>query len=213
MISTDALIRDLSTDLVPVKRRSAPREAAMLAALAGAEIALLVWAGVVRPDMAQVITAPFMLWKMGSLALLAGVSCALALRSLAPPAAPRRGLLLIGLAALVIVGGMFVTPAADSGRSLLQRLAPVHGMICATAITVLSMPIMAAMAVLMRRAAPVRPRQAAFGCGLGAGTSSALIFTICCPMNDPFYIAVWYSVAVAAVALAARWLLPGRFRL
>ena len=214
MMSTDALIRGLSTDLPPVTRRRAGREAATLAAIGGAELALLVWAGAMRPDMAQVITAPFMLWKMGSLALLAGVTCVLAMRSLVPPAAPRRRLMLVlGLAALVIVAGIFATPAVDAGRSFLDRLSPVHGMLCAAAITVLSLPIMAALAVLMRRAAPVRPKHSALVCGLTAGTSSALIFTICCPMNDPLYIAVWYSVAVAAVALAARWLLPARFHL
>ena len=213
MMSTDALIRDLSTDLPPVKRRNTAHEAAMLAALGGSELAMLFWAGAMRPDMAQVILAPFMLWKMGSLALLAGVTCTLAMRSLTPPAEPRRGLMLVGLLALVIVGGMVVTPAAESNQSLLGRLSPVHGMLCATAIIVLSIPIMAALAVLMRRAAPTRLKRSALTCGLAAGTSGALIFTICCPMNDPLYIAVWYSVAVTAVALVARWLLPGRFRL
>ena len=214
MTSTDALILDLSADLARVKRRRAAREAAVLVALGSAELALVVGMGLMRPDMGRVVLSPYMMWKMGGLALLAGVTCAIAIRSFAPPATPRRGVLLaVGLAALVIFGGTFVTPAVDSGRSLLERLAPVHGLLCATSIVVLAMPIMAALAVLMRRAAPVHPKDSALASGLAGSTLGALVFTACCPMNDPLYIAVWYSVAVVAVALAARWLLPRRFRL
>jgi len=214
MTSTDTMILNLSADLAPVRRRSVMREAAVLAALGAAELALILWAGAMRPDMTHVILAPYMIWKITTLALLAGVTCTIAMCSFAPPAASRRGLMLAyGLAALAILGGRFVTSAADSGRSLLERLSPVHGILCATAIIVLALPMTAALAVLMRRAAPVRPKESALACGLAAATSGALIFTVCCPMNDPLYIAVWYSLGVAAVALMARWLLPRRFRL
>jgi len=142
------------------------------------------------------------------------VTCAIAMRSFTPPASSRRGLLLaFGLAALAILAGMFVTSAADGGRSLLDRLSPAHGVLCATSIVVLATPLVVALAALMRRAAPVRPKQSALACGLAAATSGALVFTVCCPMNDPLYIAVWYSVGVAIVAGVARWLLPRRFRL
>jgi hypothetical protein len=214
MTSTDALILDLSTSLAPVKRRSVAREAALLATFAAVELGAILSAGAMRHDLGLVILSPFMMWKMGSLALLAGVTCTVALRSFAPPATSRRGLMLaLGLAAMAIVGGTLVTSAADSSRPLLERLSPVHGMLCATAITVLSLPLMAALAVMMRRAAPVRPKQSALACGLAAATCGALVFTACCPMNDPLYIAVWYSLGVAVVAVAARWLLPRRFRL
>lgn len=214
MTSTDALILDLSADLAPVKRRSVSREVAVLVALAAAELALILAMGAMRPDMGRVILSPYMMWKIGGLALLAGVTCTVAIRSFAPPASSPRSLVLtLALAVLVIVAGIFVASAADSGRSLFDRLSPVHGILCATAITILAMPIMAALAVLMRRAAPVRPKESAMACGLASATCGALIFTACCPMNDPLYIVVWYSVGVTVVTLAARWLLPRRFRL
>jgi hypothetical protein len=214
MTSTDALILDLSADLAPVRRRSVPREAALLVALAAAEAILLVGAGAMRPDMERAILTPFMAWKIGSLALLTGVTCAVALRSFTPPASSRRGLLLaLGLAALAAVVGTFVTPAAVGDQRLIVRLSPAHGLLCATAILVLATPMMAALGMLMRRAAPVRPRESALACGLAAAASGALVFTICCPMNDPLYVMVWYPLGVAAVAAAARWILPKRFRL
>lgn len=214
MTSTDALIRSLSADLPPVRRRKAAWEVGALLALVGIELALIVMAGALRPDMAQAILSPFMIWKIGSLALLSGLCCTVALRSFAPPASSRRDLLAVaGVAALAVVAGAVAAPHGEASRSLIERLAPVHGMACAAAIVVLSLPIMTLLAVLMRRAAPVQPRRSALAAGLAASTVGALVFTACCPMNDPLYIVVWYSLGVGAVTAAARWLLPWRFRL
>jgi hypothetical protein len=214
MMSNDALILDLAAGLAPVKRRSALRDGLWLLALAVIELVLLLSVGAMRPDMGRVILSPFMVWKIGSLALLAGLSCTMAMRSFAPPALPRRGLrIVLGLAGLAMIGGLFLASSVDRGRSLLDRLAPVHGLLCAVSIIVLSLPMMAVLAVLMRRAAPVHPGQSALASGFAASTCGALVFTICCPMNDPLYIVVWYSAGVAVVTALTRWLLPRRFRL
>lgn len=214
MTSTDALILGLSADLAPVRRRSLRREVGTLVVLAAGELALILMAGGMRPDMGGVILTPFMAWKIGGLALLACVSGAVALRSYAPPAASRRELAFaFALALLVMAAGFLVTSAAESGQPLIERLSPERGLRCATAIVVLSLPLMGLLAVLMRRAAPVHPKRSALATGLAAATCGALVFTVCCPANDPLYIAVWYAVGIAAVAAAARWLLPRRFRL
>lgn len=214
MTSTDSLIRDLSVGLAPVRRRSPRREASALLALGAAELAFILMAGLMRPDLGRIILSPFMVWKIGSLVLLAGVSCTVAMRSFAPLAPSRRGLvLLLGLAVLTILGGAVVTSAAESARPLLERLSPTHGLLCATTIVILALPLMALLAVLMRRAAPVHPGRSASAAGLAASSSGALLFAVCCPANDPLYVVVWYSVAVAAVTAAARWLLQRRFRL
>jgi hypothetical protein len=214
MTSTDALIHDLSTDLAPVQRRQPWREAGTLLALGAAEAVLLVAAGAMRPDMGRVILEPFMAWKVGSLALLAAVSCTVAVRSFAPPAASRRDLALtLALAILAMGGGALVTTAAENGRPLIERLAPVHGVCCAVAIVILALPMVSVLGWMMRRAAPVQPERSALATGLAAAICGALVFTICCPANDPLYVVVWYSAGVAAVTVAARGLLPRRFRL
>ncbi|WP_420136913.1 NrsF family protein [Sphingomonas sp.] len=214
MTSIDALISTLSADLAPIRRRSMWREALLLLALAGAELAIILGAGIMRPDMGRMILSAPMMWKMGSLMLLAGVTCALAMRSLAPPSRSHHGMMVAAvLGVLAIFAGLAVTSAAEHAQPILERLAPMHGARCAAAIIVLSLPMMAALAVVMRRAAPVHPKESALACGLAASTCGALVFTACCPMNDPLYIIVWYSVAIAIVAAMARWLLPRRFRL
>lgn len=211
---SDALILDLSANLAPVRRRRPAREGALLLALGGGELALLLGLGLMRPDMGSMIATPYMLWKLCGLALLALVACMGAIRSFAPTVRPRPGLLVtLGLAMAMMIAGAFVAPDHHAGQTLLTRLAPLQGMACATSIVVLSLPIMAMLSVLMHRGAPTHPQGSAIASGLAASTLGAFIFAFCCRVNDPLYIAVWYSVACAAVTIIARWLLPRRFRL
>ncbi len=211
---SDALILDLSANLAPVRRRRPAREGALLLALGTAELALLLGLGAMRPDMARMIATPYMLWKLCGLALLAGVACMGAIRSFSPTVRPRAGLLAtLAVAAALMVLGSFVTPGHHEGQTLLERLAPLQGMLCSASIVVLALPLMAMLSVLMRRGAPTHPQGSALASGLAASTLAAFIFAFCCRVNDPLYIAVWYSVACAAVTAIARWLLPRRFRL
>ena len=213
-MSNDALIAALSSGLAPVKRRSLMREGALLVALCGMELALFLAMGAIRPDMNHAADSPYLMWRVGSLALLAVVACAVAIRSFSPAARTRPGLTLAGaLVAAAIVAGMFVTPSGAAHRALLDRIDPASGMVCATSIVVLSLPVMALLGALMRRAAPTQPRRSALAAGLAAGTCGAFAFAFCCPFDDPLYAVVWYSIGCGAVTAAARWCLPRRFRL
>ena len=213
-MSSESLIANLSSDLAPVRRRSMLREAALVLALGAVELALFLGLGVMRPDMHHITGSPFLLWRVGSLGLLAVFACVLAIRSFSPVAQPRRGLMLASvLAILAILGGIFVAPEGVSERALLDRIDPASGMLCAVSIFVLSLPIMALLGVLMRRAAPTQPRLSALGSGIAAGACGAFVFAFCCPFNYPLYVVVWYSIGCAAVAAVARWRLPRRFRL
>ena len=213
-MSNEALIFELSSELAPVRRRSMVREGALVLALCAVELALFLSMGVMRPDMSHMAGSPYLIWRVASLGLLAVAACVLAIRSFSPTARPRRGLMLAcALAVLAIVGGAFVIPEGLSDRRLLDRIDPASGMMCATSIFVLSLPIVALLGALMRRAAPTQPRLSALASGIAAGACGAFVFAFCCPFNDPLYVVVWYSVGCAAVAAAARWRLPRRFRL
>jgi hypothetical protein len=213
-MSYDSLILDLSTQLAPVRRRRMLREAGLVAALGATELALFVGLGMMRPDMSHMGHSPYLLWRVGSLFVLAGIACTVAIRSYAPTTHPRRGLMLAcALAVIAIIGGMFVEPAGVIGHTWLERLDPARGIVCAGSIFVLSLPVIAMLGVLMRSAAPTHPELSAIASGIAAGTVGALVFAFCCPFNDPLYVVVWYSVGCAAVAAVARWRLPRRFRL
>jgi hypothetical protein len=213
-MSHDALIDQLATGLPPVRRWSMARETALLLAMAGGELALFLGAGVMRPDMGHMIATPYMLWKLGSLALLATVASIMAIRSLSPLGSARRGLTLMsGLAAAVLAIAMLIDPGAVGGLPIEHRLSPLHGMGCAVAIILLSLPMVGAMAWLMRRGAPVDAGRSAMIAGLAAGCWGAFLFSFCCPSDDPLYVALWYMIGCAIVAAMARWLLPRGYRL
>jgi len=213
-MSNESLIADLSSDLTPVQRRSMLREGGLVLALGTAELMLFLGLGVMRPDMSHMAGSPFLMWRVGSLGLLAVIACVLAIRSFSPTAHPRPGLMLASaIAVAAIVGGAFVTPDGASARALLDRINPTSGILCATWIFALSLPIVALLGALMRRAAPTQPRLSALASGIAAGACGAFVFAFCCPFNDPLYVVVWYSIGCAAVTAVARWCLPRRFRL
>lgn len=210
----ESLIADLSSNLAPVQRRSLLREGGLVLALSAAELMLFLGLGVMRPDMSHMAGSPFLMWRVGSLGLLAVIACVLAIRSFSPTAQPRRGLTLAcALAVAAIVGGVFVTPDGASEQALLDRINPASGIVCATSIFVLSLPIVALLGALMRRAAPTQPRLSALASGIAASACGAFVFAFCCPFNDPLYVVVWYTIGCAAVTAVARWCLPRRFRL
>lgn len=213
-MSNESLIADLSSDLTPVQRRSMLREGGLVLALGAAELMLFLGLGVMRPDMSHMAGSPFLMWRVASLGLLAVIACVLAIRSFSPTAHPRPGLMLASaIAVAAIVGGAFVTPDGASARALLDRINPTSGILCATWIFALSLPIVALLGALMRRAAPTQPRLSALASGIAAGACGAFVFAFCCPFNDPLYVVVWYSIGCAAVTAVARWCLPRRFRL
>jgi hypothetical protein len=213
-MSNESLIFDLSSNLAPVRRRSMLREGGLVLALGIGELVLFLALGAMRPDMSHMAGSPFLMWRVGSLGLLAVLACVLAIRSYAPTARPKRGLMLAcALAFIAIIGGTFVTPEGVSDRALLDRIDPASGVVCAAWIFALSLPIVALLGRLMRRAAPTQPRLSALASGIAAGACGAFVFAFCCPFNDPLYVVVWYTVGCAAVAGAARWRLPRRFQL
>jgi hypothetical protein len=214
MMSSESLILDLSADLAPVRPRHMLREAGLIAALGAVELALFLGLCMMRPDMNHMGHYPYLMWRVGSLAVLAAIACTVAIRSFSPTARPRRGVILAcALAVVAILCGIFVSPAGVRDQTFLERLDPAHGLICAGSIFVLSLPVVVMLGTLMRRAAPTQPKLSAIASGIAAGAVGALVFAFCCPFNDPLYVVVWYSIGCAAVAGAARWRLPRRFRL
>ena len=72
-MSNESLILDLSANLVPVRRRRMLREAGLVLALGAAELALFLGLGIMRPDMGHMPASPYLMWRLGSLAVLAGI--------------------------------------------------------------------------------------------------------------------------------------------
>lgn len=72
--------------------------------------------------------------------------------------------------------------------------------ICSPSILLLSVPLLAALMAALRRLAPVRLRLAGFAAGLCAGGVAAAIYALHCIEYSPAFIALWYSLGIAAAS-------------
>jgi hypothetical protein len=137
------------------------------------------------------------------------LAVATAIRSFDPSVSPRRGLQWAAwLGGVALLAGWCIDAARHANATLLARLEWREGVGCMAAMAVLSLPMLAALAVLMRRGAPTDRRESAVAVGLGAGAWGAFVFFFQCPHDDPLYIVVWYGLGCVLTALAGRALLP-----
>ena len=212
-MQTESLIDQLVADLGAVRPRSRAREALLLGGLVLAEIILFVTLRDLRPDMPQAMAAPAFWWKSGSFAVIALLAAAAALISLDPATTtPRRlaglwrGLAIAAPAALAL--GWLIDAGASGRTALLARLEWRDGIDCLANIALLTLPLVLAFGVLMRRGAPTQPGRTSAAAGLAAAGFGAFVFAFHCPHDDPLYVAVWYGGAVVAVSGLARLVMP-----
>ena len=206
---TDPLIDRLSTELKPVRRRTALSDAIALVVLAAVELGLFLALRPMRPDMPMAMHLPSFWWKLASLGLIAFVSGAVAIVSLDPVRSPRRGLRwIVALIAVCLAIGWILDASRDGFSALLSRLDWPNGLQCLEKIMVLSVPAVIGLGLLMRRGAPTDRSGTALAAGLAAAAWGAFVFVFACPFDDPFYVAVWYSLGCGALTLFARFALP-----
>lgn len=205
----DRLIDSLATGLTPVRRRTARGDWLALALLAVAEVAAYLALRGMRPDMPAAMGAMAFWWKATSLLVLAVIGVTTTIAALDPVASPRRGLRALAVAAGVAVAVGWAIDAARGGRTdLIARLDWREGLDCVAFVVACALPALGALALLMRRGAPTDPGGAATAAGAAAAAWGGVVFTIDCPHDDPFYVAVWFAVAMGAVMVIARLLLP-----
>jgi len=206
----DLLIDRLAGELRPVRRRVPLRDAAVLGLLGIAEIVIyLVLRGGMRPDMPMAMGLMAFWWKAASLAVLALIGGVTALAAFDPTRSPRRGLRGFAVAAAVaIVAGWGIDAASAGVGPLIARLDWREGLDCVFAVVVLSVPVLLALGLLMRRGAPTDPGGTASAVGLTAAAWGGAVFVLACPHDDPLYVALWFAVAIGIVAWLARLVLP-----
>ncbi|UAJ10272.1 NrsF family protein [Glacieibacterium megasporae] len=205
----DPLIDRLTADLQPVRRRLARRDAAILLVLIVVEVAVYVWIRGMRADMPLAMGRMAFWWKAASLCILAAIGAATALAAFDPTRSPRRGLRGFAVAAAVAIAiGWGIDAASHGSAELIARLDWREGLRCVFAVVVLSLPALLALGILMRRGAPTDPGGTASAVGLTAAAWGGAVFVVACPHDDPLYVALWFSVAIAIVAWAARLILP-----
>ncbi|MDH6268424.1 hypothetical protein M2360_003829 [Rhizobium sp. SG_E_25_P2] len=200
-MKTEDLIALMAKDAGTAKPLG-PAFAGWLALGALASLLLLIVLVGLRPDIAVMIATPRVAFKITVTLLLAAAAILLARRVGEPGAALRPALLLLGLAVLVLLGGVAAELAALPRASWTQSLLGQHARFCMAAIPSLSLLPLAGLMLALKRGAPDHPALAGAGAGLAAGAAAAAIYAWHCPDDSPLFVACWYMLSILIVTLA-----------
>jgi hypothetical protein len=200
-MKTDDLIQRLSGDLKPTPPGGAGWRIAL--GLGGgavvSTILMVAWLGL-RPDLTHAFQTP-MFWIKFTYAAAAGLSLAVATSRLSRPGARLGGLavaIALPFALMGLMGAMRLAMAAREAWTVL--LMGDSADVCPWRIFVIGLPVLAGAVWAVRGLAPTRLTLAGLMAGGAAGAIAALIYGFHCPETAAPFVAVWYTLGMAAVA-------------
>ncbi len=211
-MKTEELLAMLAQGTEPIDRSArAGRDALVFAAGVLGAIALVLLALGAGP-LARESTLPMFWVREAYCAALAAAAALGALRL----GIPGRRLGAVPVALLLPLAVMWLLAwAALAPADPQQRMALFMGStarVCPWLIALASLPVFAACVIVMRARAPTRLRWAGAACGLAAGASGALVYTLHCPELAAPFLAVWYVLGILLPAAAGAVLGPQLLR-
>jgi hypothetical protein len=199
---TDDLINRLVADLKPV-RRTALRERLALVITAGlivSAVLMCLWLGL-RPDMAEA-TDTAIFWIKSAYTLILGLLGVWAVERLGRPGsrgrAPLLGALICFIVVTVAAAWNYMSAPAHAREEMLMG---ATAWVCPLYVMALSTPLLVAALAFMRRLAPTNPTLAGAATGLAAGALGAWVYSFHCTEQGLPFLASWYSLGIAAVAV------------
>ena len=208
---TEDLIDSLSRDLRPMP--SVQRQLLIPAAAGGLVAFLLValWLGF-RPDILAAWSVP-MFWMKATytgLIAIAGFGCA---RLLARPVggAQKGFMMALALFGLVMLGGAIQFAMTESSDRM-PLLTGGSWHVCSQNIVILGAPILGLTLLALRNLAPTKLALTGAAAGLFSGGLAATIYGLHCPEHALTFVAVWYSLGMAALSAAGALLGPWALR-
>ena len=201
-MNTDALIKAIAEDAAAKPPSVAVRLGVALAIGALIAGALFVQSLGVRPD----VGAALQTWRFAAKVAIVLASFAAALwattRLTRPDAGQRRTLAVlavpIAMLALAIGWELATSPASSwSGRAIGS-----NSRLCLVSIALMAAAPLMSLLVALRAGAPRSPATAGAVAGLLAGSLAATLYAVHCVDNSPLFVALWYTPAIAAIALA-----------
>jgi hypothetical protein len=210
-MQTDQFIKTLAADAGQRERPVGQVLAASLLVALPVSAAMLLSTLGLRADVSAAMGNPFFDLKFIVTLSLALSAIIVALHLSRPEATARRWRLLL-LAPLAILGLAIGGEAMLPQRTpMMTRLVGHNAMLCLTAIPLLSLPLLAAALIGLRRGATSNPTLAGALAGMIAAGFAATFYAAHCVDDSPLFVATWYTLATAAVAaigaLAGRRLL------
>lgn len=208
---TEDLIEAIAGDAAARRPWLAGRLAAALIAGGAISYALLTLDLGVRPDIASAFTT----WRFALKVAVAALSLAAAYwaasRLARPETATRDVAIALAAApavlALAVGYELLALPASEWTESAIGS----NARICLASVPLLALAPLAAMLVALRVGAPRSSAMAGAAAGLIAGGVGATLYALHCTDDSPLFVALWYPIGIALVALAGaalgRWLL------
>jgi hypothetical protein len=196
-MQTSDLIKQLSTQVTPVKRQSLlKRFLLMWSCGVMIALALLVMSIGVRRDLASAIfTLPFWIKWIYTGSLIA-ISATLTLRFARPENQGTRVLWWLGLPAVLLmllaVYDLYNAPVSEVHHMWMGHSA----LMCPWNIFAVSLPVFVTLMFIMRRFAPTQLHKAGFVAGCTAGASGATVYALLCNENATPFILAWYSLGI-----------------
>lgn len=210
-MKTEELIRAMTSDLAAPEPSIELRFA--MAFVPGVLLAFALFLVTLgpRPDLMAVLGDMRFLFKFVVTLLLALCSAMLVWR-LARPGAPARLQTAVLVAVpLVLAAGVVAELVVLPRSSWAPKLIGSNGLVCVVSIPFFALPMLIAEMLALRQGAPARPGLAGIVAGLFAGGVAAAIYAAHCPDDLPLFVAVWYSLGIAIVAVVGG--VAGRFAL
>ena len=103
----------------------------------------------------------------------------------------------VGLLGIGMAGEMTMMPHR---APMSVRMMGSNSRLCLVAIPMLSLPLLAAALIALRRGAPSRPAVTGAFAGLLSAGLAATLYAAHCTDDSPMFVATWYSIAAAIVA-------------
>ncbi|GAA2835859.1 hypothetical protein EDC40_1068 [Aminobacter aminovorans] len=210
-METKDLIKAISCDAAAARRSFGTLLlAAFVVASVIAAIVFSIVAGPRADFAAAAETWRFLLKFVVTLALV-GTTAALALSLARPGARLGMRLGLLAVAPTILLGAILVELTTIPSAEWATRLVGTNARICLTLIPLIGLGPLAVLLTAMRQGAPTRPSLAGAACGLLAGGLAATLYAAHCFDDSPFFVATWYTLAIAI--LTAVGAIAGRYAL
>lgn len=201
-METHEIIKALAAD---ARRSGLPMQTvwwgAVLFAILVAGSVFVVLLGGPRPDIASAIqTIRFPFKFVVTVALATTAFGLLRLLSL-PDARPSRLLPFLAIAPALAVLAVAVELAVLPPEAWSARLVGTNSLVCLTFIPSIGIGPLALFLLALRHGAPSHPVLAGAVAGLAAGGIGATFYASHCTDDSPLFVATWYTIAIAALAL------------
>ena len=198
-MDTDRLLLALAADNdhrpQPVRTQLA---VALLVALPVAAAMMLVTIGL-RPDFMAAMRNPFFDLKFVITLALAIPAIVISVHLSRPEAVLGRWVWMLLLAPFILVGAIIAEMMMPQRSPMMTRMMGKGAMLCTAAISLLSLPILAAALWALRQGAPTRPAFVGALAGLMSSGLAATVYATHCTDDSPLFVAVWYTIATTAV--------------